>query len=330
MKNFIATICLALAVLLGSTGQGSALPPCPGPYNAYTWSNCEGTYTYASGNKYVGGYKNGLKHGRGILTFYNGDKYAGVWRNGKWLGGSSTVIVAPKRSFDPNEIVRASSGSGFAVSKLGHVITNHHVIKGCKSIKIHHQGRSIAATVITFDPRNDLALLKGNFHPSAVFPLSNDKPGLLQDIYVAGYPFGRKVSTSIKVTKGIISSLAGIGNNFSNIQIDAALQPGNSGGPILDNKGNVVGVAVARLDKIQALKRFGSLPENTNFGIKTSVVRNILESSNVSLPRPNTQSISKSKLGKAISNGIYYLSCWMTVAQIQKMKSKKVMFNNLD
>ena len=129
---------------------------------------------------------------------------------------------------------------------------------------------------------------------------------------------------------GIISSLTGIGNNFSNIQIDAALQPGNSGGPILDDKGNVVGVAVARLDKIKTLKKFGSLPENTNFGIKTSVVRSILESSNVSSPNPNRSPISKTKLGRMISDGTYYLSCWMTMAQIEKMRSKKVIFQNLD
>jgi len=86
--------------------------------------------------------------------------------------------------------------------------------------------------------------------------------------------------------------LAGIGSNFSNIQIDAALQPGNSGGPILDDKGNVVGVAVARLDKVKTLKKLGSLPENTNFGIKTSVVRSILESRNISFLKPNTAPIS--------------------------------------
>jgi S1-C subfamily serine protease len=160
--------------------------------------------------------------------------------------------------------------------------------------------------------------------------LSTKSPELLQDVYVAGFPFGRKISTGVKVTKGIISSLIGIGNNFSNIQIDAALQIGNSGGPILDDKGNVVGVAVARLDKIKALKKFGSLPENTNFGIKTSVVRSILESSNVSFPRANTSSISKSKLGRMISDATYYLSCWMTTAQMERMRSKKVMFQNLD
>jgi S1-C subfamily serine protease len=234
-----------------------------------------------------------------------------------------------KRS-DPNKIVSASSGTGFAVSSDGHVITNHHVIEGCQKVRIHHKGKSIPATVVTFDPRNDLALLKGDFRPSTVFSLSNASPELLQDVYVAGFPFGRKVSTSVKVTKGIISSLTGIGNNFSNIQIDAALQSGNSGGPILNDRGNVVGVAVARLDKIYALKKFGSLPENTNFGIKTSVVRSFLESSNVTLPSPNRKSISKTKLGKMISDATYYLSCWMTMAQIEKMRSKKVIFKTLD
>ena len=162
-----------------------------------------------------------------------------------------------------------------------------------------------------------------------MLPLSNAKPELLQDVYVAGYPFGQKISTSIKITKGIVSSLTGLGNNFSNMQIDAALQPGNSGGPILNDRGNVVGVAVAKLDMKKVLKNFGVIPENTNFGIKTSVVKNLLESNDVSFLSPNTKLISKSKLGKMISDGTYYLSCWMTMAQIEKMKSMKVIFQNL-
>ena len=183
-------------------------------------------------------------------------------------------------------------------------------------------------TICRSRPRRPCHPQTPTLHP--VFTLSNAKPELLQDVYVAGYPFGRGVSTSVKVTKGIISSLTGIGNNFSEIQIDAALQPGNSGGPILDDRGNVIGVAVARLDKMAALEKYGALPENTNFGVKTNVVKNILESSNVSLPSPNRKSISKSKLGKIITDATYYLSCWMTMAQIEKMRSKKVIFKTLD
>ncbi len=245
-------------------------------------------------------------------------------------GNSSRTTPPEKSSPKSDEIVSASSGSGFAVSSNGHVITNYHVIEGCQNVKIHHNGKSIPANVVTFDPQNDLALLKGNFRPSTVLPLSTNSPELLQDVYVAGYPFGRKISTGVKVTKGIISSLTGIGNNFSNIQIDAALQPGNSGGPILDERGNVVGVAVAKLDVKKTLKNYGVIPEDTNFGIKTSVVRSILKSSNVNLLKPNQRKISKSNLGKMISDGTYYLSCWMTTTQIEKMRSKKVIFQNLE
>ena len=194
---------------------------------------------------------------------------------------------------------------------------------------MYSKEQSIQAIIVTFDPQNDPALLKGDFKPDNVFPLSADRPELLQDIYVAGYPFGKNISSSVKVTKGIISSLTGIGNNFSNIQIDAALQPGNSGGPILDEKGNVIGVAVAKLDAELILENFGSLPEDTNFGIKSNIVRNILDSNEVDGPQANQDEISKTKLGKMISSGTYYISCWMTMAQIEKMQSEKVMFSNL-
>ena len=91
-----------------------------------------------------------------------------------------------------------------------------------------------------------------------------------------------------------------------------------------------MGVTVAKLDLEHILDNFGVIPEGTNFGIKSNVVRSLLESSNVSLRSPNTKTISKSKLGKMISDGTYYLSCWMTMAQIEKMRSKKVIFQSLD
>ena len=133
----------------------------------------------------------------------------------------------------------------------------------------------------------------------------------------------------MKITKGIISSLTGMGNNFSNIQIDAALQPGNNGAPIFDTKGNVVGVAIARRDLKKGMGDWGVIPENTNFCIKENIVANLLESNNVEVGSPNTKTVSRSELGKTVANATYYLSCWMTMAQIQKMKSSKVIFNNL-
>jgi len=180
--------------------------------------------------------------------------------------------------------------------------------------------------VISTDNINDLALLKGEYNPDFIFTLSETNPNLVDDIYVAGYPFGKSLgSSTVKVTRGVVSSLAGIGNDFSNIQIDAAVQPGNSGGPIMNKNGEVVAVAVSKLDLDYALENFGVIPENTNFGIKVSTVRAFLEGNNVSLDQKKS---SNARVLSDIVDEVAYVSCKMTQAQIDKMKTTKVLFYN--
>jgi hypothetical protein len=322
----------------------------------------QGTYTYAAGAKYVGEFRDNNFHGQGTYTFADGNKYVGEFRDdnfhgqgtlyavdgtvlqeGYWEddefmyaqsspepGEDEETVHEPSVTADPDEIFAAASGSGFAVSSSGYVVTNHHVVDGCIEVKIQHEGTSIPVTIVAYDPINDLALLKGDFIPAETFPLSRRNPKLMQEIFVAGYPFGKSVSSSLKVTRGIVSSLTGIGNNVSHIQIDAALQPGNSGGPIFNDRGNVVAVAVSKLDLMEALEGWGVVPENTNFGIKSSVVVNLLDSNNVRLKQPNAESMSTDRLGEMISNSTFYLSCWMTLAQIEELRSKKVLFDNLN
>ena len=228
------------------------------------------------------------------------------------------------------QVYSAASGSGFAVTSDGYVITNYHVIKGCTDVYIHDKGESILSTIVTFDPNNDIALLKGKFKPRSFYPLSRESTKLLTEVYVAGHPFGRDISTSVKVTRGIVSSLTGIANNFSNLQIDASLQPGSSGGPIMNDKGNVIGVAVAKLDLDTIVEDYGVVPENVNFGVKANVVIHIMESENIKLPKPNLKAIPMSELSEIITDGTYYLSCWMTMAQINKMKETKVIFKSFN
>ncbi len=290
-----------------------------------------GTLYFKNDDRYHGGFRVGKFHGQGTFTHADGTVEEGTWENDQ-LKYPKEAEPPPVTEVKPqdDEVLEASSGSGFAVSSDGYVITNNHVIEGCQEVAVYEGGRAVPATVVTYDLQNDLALLKADFTPKTVFALSADQPELLQDVYVAGYPFGNEISSSIKVTKGIISSLTGIGNNFSNIQIDAALQVGNSGGPILDESGNVVGVAVSKLDAKYMYDNFGTIPENTNFGIKANVVRSVLDSNGVSSPSPSTDEITKSELGTRITGGTYYVSCMMTLAQIEVLKTKKVMFENLD
>ena len=241
--------------------------------------------------------------------------------------------IQPKRSqqkSDPNKLLPASSGSGFFISDHGYLITNNHVISDCLEIKLRKAGELINAKVIARDKFNDLALLKTNLTNQSTLPISLSNAALLQDIYVAGFPFGKSVSSSVKVTKGIVSSLSGLGDNFSNIQIDAAVQPGNSGGPIIDEYGNAVGVTVAKLDLINIVENYGVVPENTNFGIKATVVRSLLEANSIQLAPPNKNKLSGTELGKRITAGTVHLSCFMTLAEIERVRERKVLFTEFN
>jgi S1-C subfamily serine protease len=236
--------------------------------------------------------------------------------------------IVPKSKPKPSDdkIFNVASGTGFFVSNSGHIITNHHVIEGCNEIKAYHKGSTEKTVRIAEDRQNDLAILKSEIKPDFVFPLAGSNPYALQDIIVAGYPFGEVFSSTIKFTKGIVSSLAGVGNNYSEIQIDAAIQPGNSGGPIVDERGNVIGVAVAKLALKAVLEDFGVVPENTNFGIKVSAVKNLLEGNNINFLSPNEEKVSLSELSRSISSGTVYLTCWMDRTKINEMSKKKVLF----
>ncbi|WP_292295073.1 trypsin-like peptidase domain-containing protein, partial [Marivita sp.] len=231
---------------------------------------------------------------------------------------------------DDNQTYKVASGTGFYVSREGHVITNSHVIDGCKEIKIHSKGNFLDTVIVASDPQNDLALLKSDGPPAAFFSLSQNNPYPLQDVIVAGFPFGDRVSSSLKFTRGIVSSLTGIGNNYSEIQIDAALQPGNSGGPILDEFGNVIAVAVAKLDMKKILNDYGVIPENTNFGIKSSAVRNLMEGNRLVPKESSKKMLTRLELSQLATDATVFLTCWMTTAQIDQLKSRKVMFTQFE
>lgn len=224
-------------------------------------------------------------------------------------------IKSPKIEIDDNKIVAASSGTGFFVSETGHVITNHHVIDGCDDVKINLNNKILDIRVLSVDKKNDLAIVKADIKPLGVFSISNEDVKLLEDIIIAGYPLGKKVSSAIKTSKGSVTALVGFGDNYSEFQTDAALNQGNSGGPIMDQKGNVVGVAVAAYGKKAGIESF-------NFGIKSSTLKTFANANGLNFLAPNNTELSNKDLGKLITSATIYLECHMTGAKIKKMISE--------
>ncbi|MDB2652527.1 serine protease [Candidatus Pelagibacter bacterium] len=230
----------------------------------------------------------------------------------------------PKISPDDNKIVAASSGTGFYVSNKGHIISNHHVVEGCNTVKLTFKGKEVTADVLAVDKMNDLAILKADITPSKVYSVATEDASLLEDIIIAGYPLGKKVSAAIKTSKGSITALAGYGDNYSEFQTDAALNQGNSGGPIMNQKGNVVGVAVANYGKQAGVESF-------NFGIKSSTLKTFANANGLKFLPPNNRDLSNKDLGQLITEATIYLECHMTVAKIKRMiaeaENKKAFFS---
>ena len=218
------------------------------------------------------------------------------------------------------------SGTAFFISDKGHMITNHHVVNYCNITKVNYFGKTGTAKILAYDRVNDLALLETDIIPKDKFDISNRDPKLLDDIYVAGYPFGKAVSSSVKVTKGVVSALAGSQDNYALVQIDAAIQPGNSGGPIVNTSGDVVGVAVAKLDFKDAMESYGVIPENTNFGIKSSILKNFTSANSIKNSEEEPKEISTEVLGEKIQNATAYVGCWTAETKIAAMKTVKTVF----
>ncbi|MEI8140855.1 MAG: trypsin-like peptidase domain-containing protein [bacterium] len=161
-------------------------------------------------------------------------------------------------------------GSGFIITTSGYVLSSCHVTEGAKAIKVRTAKQTFDARLIESDPDNDLVLLKieGNFTPATFAKEPTAQLG--QTVFAVGFPLPDLQGFSPKVTKGVISSLRGIQDDVRMYQIDAAVQPGNSGGPLADENGNIAGVIVARLNDAFVVQNTGSIAQNVNYAVKKS------------------------------------------------------------
>lgn len=167
-----------------------------------------------------------------------------------------------------------SSGTGFYVTADGKIMTNYHVVRQCKRMQV--DGKT-EAKIVAFDEDVDLALLDHD--------LARDTGGVAQfhfaparlnsDITVIGYPLHGLLG-GINATRGVVSSLAGLRGDETFIQISAEVQPGNSGGPVLNGSGYIVGVVQSKLDSLRLSKITGDIPQNVNFAIRADIAQSFL------------------------------------------------------
>jgi S1-C subfamily serine protease len=208
------------------------------------------------------------------------------------------------------------TGTGFVISANGHIITNHHVIDGCVGdIKGNLTGdAAVTLRVVNSDSANDLALLQGPAESFKTFVKIRDRTIHSGDSVVAiGFPYHGLLSSDFTVTTGIVSSLSGMLNDTRHLQISAAVQPGNSGGPLLDTSGEIVGMVVGKLDVLRIARYTGSIPENINFAIKTGTIRDFLDNSVV--PYETTAPRAELKTADIAANARAYtllISCTAT------------------
>lgn len=188
----------------------------------------------------------------------------------------SAIKIFPTEDDFVKNVPQKSSGTGFSLTKDGLIVTNYHVVDGAKSVKIlgvnGDFSNAVNAKVVLTDANNDLALLKiddKNFNlinkiPFVIKTVTSD---VGESVTVLGYPLRATMGDEIKLTTGIISSKTGFKGDVTSYQISAPIQPGNSGGPMFDSQGNLIGIINA--------KHSGA--ENASYAIKTNYLLNLLE-----------------------------------------------------
>ena len=205
-----------------------------------------------------------------------------------------------------------STGTGFVVA-AGRALTNHHVIEDCRGgVQLRTAGgRDMPARVVTSDRQRDLALLEvpAEAGPPLPFRREGSQVRRGEGVVTYGFPLSGILSSGPTLTTGEISALAGLGDDASQFQISAPVQPGNSGGPLLDMGGNVVGVIVSKLNAQRVARQTGDIPQNVNFAVKGTEAVDFLRRNGVSPRFGDTATRSAPEVGEIAHPSTLFLRC---------------------
>jgi S1-C subfamily serine protease len=196
-------------------------------------------------------------------------------------GNIETVKSPPPDAPQPSvERKMVTGGTGFLFNSKDYIITNYHVVKGASSILAKFtNGQTVEAVVVAKDPKNDIAILKlAQTPPLSATPIklgdsSQARAG--EKIFTIGYPASKIMGEKPKYSEGVINSMTGLKDDPAFFQVSVPVQPGNSGGPLFNERGEVIGITTSSLSLL-AIDAMGAIPQNVNYAIKSSFVKNLL------------------------------------------------------
>lgn len=192
-----------------------------------------------------------------------------------------SIKLDPSRTPDTEK----KGGTGFLISENGYVVTNYHVVEDASKIELlFPTDTSVVkynASVISSDKTNDIAILKiddSKFVSPGNIPFNiTDDYNIGEKVYTIGYPQPDIMGTSYKYTSGEINSLSGMENDITLMQITTPIQPGNSGGPLFNQDGNVVGITTSTLNPFYTAKYSGTIPQNVNYAVKSDYLKPLIK-----------------------------------------------------
>jgi hypothetical protein len=201
------------------------------------------------------------------------------------------------------------------IGTKGEILTNSHVVEACQTITVKlASGNSQPSALVARDERNDLAVIRlsrTDNSPASIAMFREGLPVRAGDAIVAlGYPLSGVLASEANVSVGNVSALAGIA-------ISAPVQPGNSGGPLLDGSGHLVGIVTAKLNALRVARFTGDIPENVNFAIKAEVARTFLDSKGIKyqMERSDKQ-LSPADIGDVARPFTLQIECERTSKQV--------------
>ncbi len=211
----------------------------------------------------------------------------------------------PQSSATPSTKI-VSSGTCFAISGDGQLVTSYHVIKKSKSIKVKLYGRSFEeAKIIKSSPANDLAVLKiQSKTPDFLQLVSAKTVSLGTPVFTMGFPVTSILGSDVKFSEGVINSMSGFQNDASYIQISTPVHPGNSGGPIVTDDGSVVGVVASTAAVANFIEKTGTLPQSVNWGVKADYLIPMIDN----LKTPNKQANNRQEAIELVRKALCFIN----------------------